>query len=1262
MKKTAMLLVAILVLSVFAFASCDKLPWGKKECKEHIDANGDYVCDKCETEIKKPDVPPSPPASCEHKDDNKDHKCDTCEEEMGKHEAPAGKHKCEYCGEAFSYCTDDDKNNLCDLCGVDVEHVSYSLNVSDIDVGKRSEDDIQGKFTILAETEVRTRTRTFEDVEYTKSIKMGSDKNGIAIDVPGNGTLEFLIQNGSSGKEYQSVLITSPDGKSREIKFEGTISSSPVVKLTIDVTPGVWTIRRIAGGGTIDVYKLDMFCVVEKSEECGFELVTTGNVDYLMGAAIDTSGLRLIGVYGSGKTEPLSADDYAVDMSKVDTTKSGVYEVTISYKEYEPIKYNVYVYEPSALKLGFDAIEQIANSSVGNGVYFNHSFKEIYSVGEELDETGLSVIVIASCGEKSIEVKTSAYTISGFDSSSAGEKSLTVTHTYAEGKSVSASTTVHVVNAEPSIVKDVYQVKVDADYEGVIGAVADGYNMFTTVQQALDFLADAPVASKKLVEIEEGYYREKLEITIPNLTIKGVGADKVTIEWDSLYGIEDDGGFVHTTDSTATVAVREGALNTTIEGVTISNAYNSKEYFDEKLGENYGEHRALALLVQSDRFVMRNGALLGYQDTVEFFTGRQYLENVYIQGLTDFIFGTNSTTFFNNCEIHSISIGKTDGGYVTAFKGCNKGSGDWVQYGAIFYKCSFTAPDDVVANGNTAIGRCWAEYAAVAVIECELDGHISLKGFSGSSKNERYVSMNAKPDNENVKFVEYGNTGAGALTAAVKGMKMLTAEEAALYSDFSVIFGKTNGKVTYIDPWDPNAKEEAEDNRTYYYFDGTTGITGSFYNYDQKLEKTQNTVDFNGLIIDATSSKVSYRSENGDTQVNAGAKFIVNVKGGTLVTVETYETAAGYLIGGVGSLVATESFSRYFAEDTEVVIEVVKGIYLHKIIIDPNADAPEAAELSEIKAEGIKTEYTVGDELSLEGATVTAYYSDDSFAILSSEDYTIDSSAVNNAAAGTYNVVFKYGEKTANVELIFEADSGDPAITKDTVLEFTSSGYSAVKNNSRVTIEEINVYANGNGNEYYFEGTVSFMVKAGTRVSVNPYYNSQYVAYTLGVAGAEGLETKNSFYTFVAEEDCTVVYTGLSGNYLVSIIVNCPGDAVTKEDVKVTFNTSGNYADPPAAVDTLEAVYKQVKSDCAQFSSGNIRITLLAGASLNITNYGGGYTNYSVVDEDGNLLSPEGGVTGGSFSLTVTDDTVITLTPGSADNYIKEINITYPTE
>ena len=114
MKKTAMLLVAILVLSVFAFASCDKLPWGKKECKEHIDANGDYVCDKCETEIKKPDVPPSPPASCEHKDDNKDHKCDTCEEEMGKHEAPAGKHKCEYCGEAFSYCTDDDKNNLCD--------------------------------------------------------------------------------------------------------------------------------------------------------------------------------------------------------------------------------------------------------------------------------------------------------------------------------------------------------------------------------------------------------------------------------------------------------------------------------------------------------------------------------------------------------------------------------------------------------------------------------------------------------------------------------------------------------------------------------------------------------------------------------------------------------------------------------------------------------------------------------------------------------------------------------------------------------------------------------------------------------------------------------------------------------------------------------------------------------------------------------------------------------------------------------------------
>ncbi len=202
---------------------------------------------------------------------------------------------------------------------------------------------------------------------------------------------------------------------------------------------------------------------------------------------------------------------------------------------------------------------------------------------------------------------------------------------------------------------------------------------------------------------------------------------------------------------------------------------------------------------------MKDSKLLGYQDTVEFFTGRQYLENTYISGTTDFIFGTNNTTYFKNCEIHSITSGKTDGGYITAFKGCNKGDDDYIEYGAIFDGCHFTADADVVENANTAIGRCWGKYAQVMVMNSVLDGHISKKAFSGSSKNERYVSMNAKPSDQTVKFREYNNTGDGAITESIIGVTVIKEEnEAKKYNDLSVIFGTTNGKVTYSDAWNLN--------------------------------------------------------------------------------------------------------------------------------------------------------------------------------------------------------------------------------------------------------------------------------------------------------------------------------------------------------------------------------------------------------------------------------------------------------------------------
>ncbi len=1299
MKKTALLLVAILVVSVFALSSCDliskipgidKIPGlgnlFDKTCEEHVDADGDYICDNCEAELEKNDTP----TPCEHKDEKKDHNCDSCGEKLSECSAADGSHNCSVCGnklsdcvaaegshncsvcgnklsdcvaadgshncsvcgnplsecsaadgshncsvcgnklsdcaaaegshncavcdKKLSDCVDANGDYACDICGeenlpANMERVNYSLNISDLAAGTLDADSINGKFTIAAGSEIRNRTKTFEGVEYVRSVKIGNSATQIKVNVPGTGKLSFLIQNGSSGAAMQFVTVTAPDGTVQDIEFLGTDGGSPVVKIEVDVTEGEWIISRGKNGGTQDIFFLELSCIVEKADENGFELVAPGTVDYLCGQALDLTGIRLNSTFANGKTEPLSLESVSIDSSAVNLGAEGTYPVTISYKEYTPITLNINVYLPVSVKLDYDGTVQGSQSSFGNGTYVNQSFKEVYAVGDTLDTTGLFVSVEGKLGEETkIFSNISEYTLGEVDLSTAGAKELSVSYVFGE-TGISANATIHVVDTAPSIVEDAYQVKVDQSYTGAIGAVEGGYNMFTTVQQALDFLATSEAGKRKIMIIEEGLYTEKIEITIPNLHIKGVGADKVTIEWDSIYGIKDAGGYSQVTDSTQTVAVRDSAYGVTIEGIAISNYWNSQERMDEA---GLAIERGLALLVQADRFIMRDSKLLGIQDTLELFTGRQYFENVFISGYTDFIFGTNNTTLFKNCTIHVIDTVKDDqgtAGYLTAFKGSNKGSQDAITYGAIFYQCKFTADEGVGGTeakpAATAIGRTWGAYAAVAVIESEIGGHISLEGYdSANNKNKRYISMNGiHPTDETVQFVEYGNTGAGALTEAVAGMKMLTAEEAALYIDIATIFGKNNRNVSWLDPWDPAVTEIVLDDRTYYNFDQSTS-EGTSHTFDINTTiASGSTLEWEGLLISAENGRVAWNSNANSLNMKAGAFIKFTVPAGTSVTVVTYPNYNYFTLNGVGSSSAN-MLSQYYAEETEVILLSEGDSYLYQIIINPDEEAPEAATLTEIKVSGMNTNLVVGDEISLEGVVVKAYYSDNSVIVIS--DYTLDSTAVDNTAAGEYEVIFSYEGKTVSVTVTYEDPNADPAITTDTILDFsTPAGLEAVQNNPRVTIDGS---VRHNGGEIQITGTISFQVKAGTVVSVIPYANTQYASYKLYAEGETSDLVYNAIHSVMFFEDCTVVYEGLENNYLVSISVECP-----LEEGKYVFGGSSAEGDVTGILESVSGL--KIEGTCkthsggAQLSSDSvISFTLPAFATLTIqgfdTNYG----------------------------------------------------------
>ena len=1228
-KLLALLIISCMLMTTLA--SCNLFGGGQDnppapECTEHVDANGDYLCDNCGAGLEKPD--PKPPVCEEHKDDDGDEKCDVCGATVEK--------------PAHTEHADNDGDLKCDECGeVLFEAVKYTLNISDIATGVRSENDINGKFTIASGTEVRNRTKTYEGVEYSKSVKIGGAGHKIVVSVPGTGTLRFIIQNGSSGVDMQYTKVIAPDGTVHDIEFVAGAESNPLVMIEIPVTEGEWTITRGKNGGTQDIFYLELECIVALAEENGFELVSDGKTEFLVGAELDTTGIRLNATYANGKTDNLPLENVSIDTSLVNMGQSGTYPVTITYKDYASVTYNVDVYAPESIILGFDAIEKLAqNSAAGNGVYYNHSFKEVYMVGEEFDARGLSVIVIGKCGDKSLEFLVDDYTVAGFDSSYADYNILTIS---AHG--LEANVVVHVTDTEPTPNSEgVYQLLVDPDYEGLAGALSGPYHVFKTIQGALDYAAHIDASAVKEIGIAPGLYTEKLEITIPNLKLVGWGAkpEDVVIEWDSLYGLVDAGGFVHTTDSTATVAIRDGAVNCVIDNITISNYWNSQERMD-KAGLLI--ERGLALLVQADRFTMKNSRLLGIQDTLELFTGRQYFENVFISGYTDFVFGTNNTTYFKNCTIHVIDTVKDDqgtAGYITAFKGSNKGESDAIVYGAIFDGCKFTA-DEGVTLGCTAIGRPWGIYAAVAVINSELGEHISVKGFTGG-KNERYVSMTGKPTDATVQYVEYNNTGAGALTEAVDGMRMLTDEEAALYADFAVIFGTTNGKVTYLDPWNPESSDVVVDDRTYYYFNGVEGIEGTSYTYFDNIQGTIGTIG--DITIDATKGKLTYRGS--DSQMNAGAKLIFNVEAGTLVTVISYPGYGYYTINGVAHN-ANDTFSMYFAEATEVVVEATATAYLYQIIVNPNEEALEEPTLNEIKVEGMNVNYKVGDDLSLEGTVVKAYYSDHS--IVTITDYTVDTSAVNNAEAGTYGVVFSFGDATATVDVVYESADADPAITENLLLDFTTQdGLNAINNNNRITIEEVaGQYYFNNGNSR-FEGTISFMVKAGAKIIITPYHDAKYVSYTIGYLGEEELMTYTGAYTYEVDADCTMVYTGLAGNYICSIQIVYPA---AKENVSISFGSEGNYK-TSSAINMSGMNTRDNGGNNSQLSSGSMTITVYAGATVTVHGYPS-YTSYTISDG----INTTAEINDAEYTYTVETDGELIITAVNSNNYFYGIDITY---
>lgn len=262
---------------------------------------------------------------------------------------------------------------------------------------------------------------------------------------------------------------------------------------------------------------------------------------------------------------------------------------------------------------------------------------------------------------------------------------------------------------------------------------------YTSIQQAVYSVRDHYEAPVKIF-IKNGIYREK--VVIPawkrHIHLVGESADSTVIVFDDYSGKERSDAFrslerVNTYNSYTLLVQANDVL---LKNLTIENAAGS-------VGQ------AVALHLEGDRIQVRDCRILGWQDTFYLSKDgtRNYVENCYISGSTDFIFGA-ATALFKDCVI--VSKGNS---YVTAASTTRESA-----YGFVFDSCRLIANDPSV--DRVYLGRPWRPYAKTYFIGCALGPHIVPDGW------DAWKGDNMFPDKtKTVDYREYGNYGAGAATA-----------------------------------------------------------------------------------------------------------------------------------------------------------------------------------------------------------------------------------------------------------------------------------------------------------------------------------------------------------------------------------------------------------------------------------------------------------------------------------------------------------------
>jgi pectin methylesterase-like acyl-CoA thioesterase/acetyl esterase/lipase len=290
-----------------------------------------------------------------------------------------------------------------------------------------------------------------------------------------------------------------------------------------------------------------------------------------------------------------------------------------------------------------------------------------------------------------------------------------------------------------------------------IRVAQDGTGDYKTIQEAFNAI---PVNNNNqtVIHVKKGVYKEKLFLDSTKRNVQLMGDDKFNtiITYD---------------DHTGKVASNGDTINTRTSWTFLIKADNFIAYnvtFQNDAGFTAGQ--AVAVESDGDKVRFLDCRFIGNQDVLFLNNenSRQYFWNCYIEGTTDFIFGS-ATAWFDSCEIYS----KKNSHVTAASTPQNK------KWGFVFDACKLTGDSSL---HNVSLGRPWRPYAAVVYLNCYIGSHIKPEGWSNWNNTENYKTS---------RYAEYKSYGPSSDPAKrVSWSRQLTDEEV-----------KTYDKKKYLESW-----------------------------------------------------------------------------------------------------------------------------------------------------------------------------------------------------------------------------------------------------------------------------------------------------------------------------------------------------------------------------------------------------------------------------------------------------------------------------